>query len=136
MAELLSSKDLPRLWCSADNSRLMPKQISVRLPVHVAAKLFALEEMYPTRTRTQLIGDLLSSALQDVAQGLSSVQGDYWGTGPDGEHLYKDIGELGTFVELTSKYLRELEGQLGNKSTPTITKAVMQGPPPDEEDRS
>ena len=38
-------------------------QLSVRLPVHVAAKLKALQDIYPGKTLTRLVGDLLAAAL-------------------------------------------------------------------------
>ena len=58
--------NLTALWAGPDNSRLTSKQYSFRLPVHVAAKIAALEEMYPQRSRTQIVGDLLSAALEGV----------------------------------------------------------------------
>jgi hypothetical protein len=58
-----------------DNSRLTAKQYSFRLPVHVAAKLAALVEVFPAKSRTQIVGDLLSTASDAAAEGLPSVKG-------------------------------------------------------------
>ena len=38
----MKSADLHKLWGMPDNSRLTPKQLSFRLPVHVAAQINAL----------------------------------------------------------------------------------------------
>ena len=57
----MKASDLVTVWGAPDNSRLTAKQYSFRLPVHVAAKLAALESLYPTRSRTQLVGDLLTA---------------------------------------------------------------------------
>lgn len=47
-------------------SDLTSYQFSVRFPVHVAAKLKALQEMYPGKTLTRLVGDLLEAALNHL----------------------------------------------------------------------
>jgi len=41
----MKASDLVTVWSAPDNSRLTAKQYSFRLPVHVAAKLAALEEL-------------------------------------------------------------------------------------------
>ena len=68
----MQSKDLVKLWNAPDNTRLTPKQKSIRLPLHVAAKISALCEIFPKKTKTDIIGDLLATALDDVEEGLSS----------------------------------------------------------------
>ena len=60
----MKASDLVTVWSAPDNSRLTSKQYSFRLPVHVAAKLAALEDLYPTRSRTQLVGDLLAPEVE------------------------------------------------------------------------
>lgn len=65
----MKPKDLVTVWAAPDNSRITSKQYSFRLPVHVAAKIAALCELYPTKSRTQIVGDLLSAALQGVEDG-------------------------------------------------------------------
>ena len=64
-------KDLVNMWSAPDNTKLTPRQMSIRLPLHVAAKISALCELFPTRTRTEIMGDLLSTALDGVERGLS-----------------------------------------------------------------
>jgi hypothetical protein len=66
----MEPKDLPKLWGSPDNSRLTKKQYSLRFPFHVMAKVNAIGEMYPSKTKTEIIGDLLASALEQFAAGL------------------------------------------------------------------
>ena len=48
----MKASDLANIWASPDNFRLTSKQSSFRLPVHVAARLAALSEIYPQRTKT------------------------------------------------------------------------------------
>lgn len=104
----MQSKDLLKVWNAPDNTRLTPRQISIRLPLHVAAKISALCEMFPKRTKTEIIGDLLATALDDIAEGLSSDPypeeagyahpDDYW-------------GDRRRYEGLVSKYLEEMESE-------------------------
>ena len=66
----MEPKDLAKIWGEPDNTRLTSKQISIRLPIHVAAKISAICEMYPRRTKTEIIGDLLAAALDRFAEEL------------------------------------------------------------------
>lgn len=106
---------LTALWSVPDNGRLTSKQFSFRLPVHVAAKLAALEEMYPTRTRTQLVGDLLAAALAELEAGLPSVEGRKVGVDPDThEEIFEEIGQVSRYRELANKHFAAIEKDLGN----------------------
>jgi predicted DNA-binding protein len=110
--------NLPERWAAPDNARLTAKQYSFRLPVHVAAKLAALEEMYPNRTRTQIVGDLLAAALDDVERSFPAVMGERTGA-KDPETLkplYRDVGVSADFRKLANKHYAVLEKELGNKA--------------------
>ena len=117
----MEPKDLAKVWDAPDNTKLTPKQISLRLPILVSAKISALCEMYSRKTKTEIIGDLLSTALDQFELGLESVKGPYIGTEPAGdhydpetaEHVFEDIGSRGRFWGFTEKYLRELEQEAG-----------------------
>jgi hypothetical protein len=85
---------------------LTPKQISIRLPLHVAAKINAINEMFPMKTKTQIIGDLLASALSQFTEGLSNE--------PTEDEVGKDsridyCGQRGWYEQLLQKHLAELE---------------------------
>lgn len=108
--------NLHSLWGRPDNSRVTKVQYSFRLPVHVAAKIDALEKLYPNKTRTEIVGDLLAAALADVEASFPVVQGPYIGDHPDtGEKLYDDLGPTGKFRKLANKRYIELEKELGNE---------------------
>ena len=110
----MKAADLHKVWSSPDNSRLTAKQQSFRLPLHVAAKIAALCEMYPQRTKTEIVGDLLASALMEVERGFPSVKGQASGQLPDtGETYYEDIGQTTSFRRLANKHFEELEQELG-----------------------
>jgi hypothetical protein len=112
----MKAKELVSYWDSPDNSRLTAKQYSMRLPIHVAAKISALCDMYPQKTRTQIVGDLLATALQEVEAALPYEQGEIMEY-VDDEPVYAQEGPRAHFEGLTNKYLRELEAEAaGSKS--------------------
>jgi hypothetical protein len=128
----MDPKDLVKVWDAPDHSQLTPKQISIRLPILAAAKISALCEMYPSKSKSQIIGDLIATALDQVVDSLPSKKGKY--LGPDLDNLYsdpdlkayihpeaqqqavgeiyEDIGLKGKFLRLYKKHLRELEKDL------------------------
>lgn len=123
----MKAKDLVSVWGSPDNSRLTAKQSSFRLPVHVAAKLAALSDIYPQKTKTQLVADLLSAALAEMESTLPYYPGERFPEAEeDGEPLYVAEGPAGQFRSLTNKYYMELEKELGNDSpTPFFHGAML-----------
>ena len=127
----MKPEDLVKVWDAPDHSKLTPKQISIRLPILAAARIEAFCEMYPSKTKTQIIIDLITTALDQVVDALPSKKGRV--LGPDLSSLdveadeclrdyvhqdyhdgnvggiYEDIGPRGTFLRLTKKHLRKLE---------------------------
>ena len=69
----MKPEDLSKYWDAPDNSKLTPWQLSIRLPLSVSIRISALGEMYPRKTRTEIIGDLLSTALDRFQDGLSDT---------------------------------------------------------------
>ena len=104
----MDPKDLVKIWGAPDNTRLTPKQISIRLPIHVAAKISAISDMYPKKKKTEIIGDLLAAALAQFAEGLSNEPSEYeeaQGRDPQTEWC----GERGTYERLVKKHLDEFD---------------------------
>ena len=113
----MNASDLVTVWSAADNSRLTAKQFSFHPPVHVAAKLAAREEMYPTKSRTQLVDDLLSAAIADVEKAFPSLQGRSIGLDPDThEEMFEEVGPFARYQSLAGNYYLEMEKELGNES--------------------
>jgi hypothetical protein len=118
----MKASDLHAVWSAPDNTRLTAKQSSFRLPIHVAAKLAALSELYPNKTRTQIVGDLLATALETCVEGLESIRGRQIGrytaedTGSVAMDVFEDVGPLARFKASANKHHAELELELGNES--------------------
>ena len=100
----MEPRDLLTVWDAPDHSRLTPKQWSIRLPIQVAARINALCDLYPRKTKTEIIGDLLATALEQLASALpGETRGPAAPTEGDGASL------RGRFDALTRHYLAELD---------------------------
>ena len=100
-----------------DDAHLTAKRYSFRLPVHVAAKLAALEQLDPTRSRTQLVGDLLSAAICEVEKNLDSFPGAFSGEmDPEtDEEMFYETGPLADYRRIANQCFQDLEKELGNQ---------------------
>ncbi len=107
--------DLAKVLGAPDNSRLTAKQQSFRLPTHVAAKINALCDIFPSRTKTKIVGLLLATALDEAIAHLPASRGEECGPGPDGEMLYYEAGTIANFRRFANQHFKELEKELGNK---------------------
>jgi len=129
----MKSSSLHLIWSSPDNSRTTARQYSFRLPVHVAAKISALCDMYPNKTRTEIVGDLLSTSIDEAIQGMPVYEGDVIDVLPDGEEIKVTYGPRIDFWEIANKYYQELERELGNENPPSISEALKFPSRKDEE---
>ena len=125
----MKTDQLHDLWASPDNTRLTSKQFSFRLPVHIAAKIAALCEMYPQKNRTQIVADLLTTALDELEKNLPEALGNQiekdWQNSiiedaaiegqPIPENFYYLGGARGRFRNIANKHYREMEKELGNE---------------------
>lgn len=106
--------DLHTIWSAPDNTRLTTKQYSFRLPTHVAAQIEALCEMYPTKNRTQIVADLLASALKQVELSYPEVKGQFVASDINAGDFYEDVGLSKTYRSLSDKHFIALEKEQGN----------------------
>jgi hypothetical protein len=103
-------KQLLENWQQSATGERTAVEYAVRLPLDDAARLHALVEMFPARTREQLITDLLSAALQEVAAAMPYVPGDkVISTDEQGDPVYEDAGPTPRFMELTRRNKKKLE---------------------------
>ncbi|HVY82575.1 MAG TPA: pilin assembly protein [Steroidobacteraceae bacterium] len=106
-------KELLDSWRQSAAGPRTAAEYAVRLPVDDAARLHALAEMFPGRTREQIITDLLSAALQEVAAVMPYVQGaKVISTDEQGDPIYEDAGLTPRFAELTRQHKKKLEAEL------------------------
>lgn len=81
------------------------------LPLNVkdAAQIEALLEMFPGMTSEQILRDLVSAALHDLAGSFPYVAGNKVVTrDEEGFPVYEDIGATPQFLALTRKHLQAM----------------------------
>ena len=118
---VVKATELHKLWGAPDNSRLTAKQQSFRLPVHVAAKINALCDLYPHRTKTEIVGDLLARALEEAINGLCySDARVIYSDRVDGDIVEWPTDEGRLFYATANKHFKALERELGNKKPPEL----------------
>lgn len=105
----MTYKKLLASWAESGSPAKTAETYEVRLPLDDAARLHALAEMYPGRTREELITDLLAVALQELQAAMPYVRGDkVISTDDQGDPVYEDAGLTPRFIELSRKYRRQL----------------------------
>lgn len=106
-------KQLIEAWEESASEARTAETYTVHLPLHDAAKLAALREMFPGRTEEHLITDLLSAALDDLEAAFPYVQGQrVIAEDEHGDPIYEDIGSTPRFNELTRKHLERIKNQI------------------------
>jgi hypothetical protein len=103
----MEPRDLVNVWDTPDNSKLIPKQWSIRLPIHVAAKINALCDLFPRRTKTEIISDLIATALAQLVEALPEGSRERPEAGPPGQPGTGGMRER--FDTLTRHYIEALE---------------------------
>lgn len=102
-------KDLILEWERQASEPRTAETYSIRLPIHDAARIHALAEMYPGREPADFIRDLLSAALDELEASLPYVQGERVITRDEyNDPIYEDAGPTPRFIALTRKHERRL----------------------------
>lgn len=114
--KLVKFKALLEQWKTETVPALTAEEYLVRLPLEDAARLRALQELFPGRSLVDLITDLLGAALQGVEAAMPYERGPKVISSDDhGDPVYEDVGLTPRFIELTRKYTRSLESDAGKK---------------------
>ncbi|HKF98873.1 MAG TPA: pilin assembly protein [Steroidobacteraceae bacterium] len=106
----MSFKELLDSWRQSAGAPRTAMSYAVRLTVDDAAQLAALAEMFPGRSAEQLISELLTAALKELAAAMPYVAGKrIISTDEQGDPVYEDIGPTPRFMELARLHRRALE---------------------------
>ena len=87
--------DVVQHWETSSSGALTVREYRVRLPLRDAARIAALAEMYPIRSETEIISELLSAALDELEQAMPYIPGSKVIAEDDqGDPIYEDVGRL------------------------------------------
>lgn len=101
--------ELIESWEREGAGGLTEESYSICLPVEDAARVEALAEIYPRRSREQLIAGLLAAALDQVVAGFPYVQGErVIATDEEGDPVFEDVGHTPRYLDLVHKHVERL----------------------------
>lgn len=105
-------RELVQHWQENAQGQLSVTPYQIHLDVQAAARLAALQEMYPKHHVEELLGELLSAALDELETSLPYVKGNkVVATDEQGDPLYEDVGLTPRFLALSRQHLQRLNEQ-------------------------
>lgn len=105
-------RELARHWEHTAKGDLSKTRYAIHLDVEAAARLEALAEMYPKHHTEELLGELISAALEELEESFPYVQGsNVISTDELGDPLYEDVGPTPRFLALAREHLHRLQGK-------------------------
>lgn len=108
----MNLKELASTWETSALGELTKDSYEVRLPLEDAAKINALSEMYPKRTKEQIISELLSAALVELETSFPYVQGaKVVTTDEEGDPVFEDVGPTPSYLALAKKHFSNLKSE-------------------------
>jgi len=103
-------KELLDRWQSDAAGRVTSHSYPVHLEIVDAARIHALAELFPGRSREQIITDLLSAALDELAAAMPYIAGSkVIRNDEQGDPVYEDVGLMPRFISLTRKHQKALK---------------------------
>ena len=109
--------DLVQHWETSSSGALTVREYCVRLPLRDAARIAALIEMYPIRSETEIISELLIAALDELEQAMHYIPGSKVIAEDDqGDPIYEDVGPTPRFIALTEKRSEVLEKETASQN--------------------
>ncbi|MEJ2553876.1 MAG: type 1 pili tip component [Gammaproteobacteria bacterium] len=104
--------DLIRRWEKASVTRLAVESFSVQLPLYDAARIAALVEIFPLKSRQEIVSELLNVALDQVEEAFPYVQGERVIAKDDqGDPIFEDAGLTPWFLSLVKKHEARLASE-------------------------
>ena len=102
--------ELIQRWNEEAHTRTALRTYMVRLPLRDAARIEALQMMmYPNRSDSQIMADLIRAALDELEVAMPYVPGSRVIAEDDyGDPIYEDLGPTPQFYSLSHEILRKL----------------------------
>ena len=101
--------ELIQRWHGEAHTRTAARTYIVRLPLRDAARIEALRVMYPNRSDSQIMADLIRAGLDELEVAMPYVPGKRIIAEDDyGDPIYEDLGPTPQFYSLSHEILRKL----------------------------
>jgi len=101
--------ELIQRWSKEGHARTSVRPYTVHLSLRDAARIEALHVMYPDRSDSQLMADLIRAALDELEVAMPYVPGNRIIAEDDyGDPIYEDLGPTPQFYSLSHEILRNL----------------------------
>ena len=102
--------ELVKEWERSGGGQMSAREFRLHLPVRDAAKIAALVDMYPLRSETEIISELLSAALDELERAMPYVKGSkVIAVDDQGDAMFEDIGPTPRFNALCKQYRERME---------------------------
>ena len=106
----MKTRELLEHWRKDSPPATTEERYSIRLTLDDAARIAALDELYPGTNVDTIISDLLSSALDELEASIPYEPGDKIIREDDhGDPIYEDTGMTPRFLELVREHRRQLD---------------------------
>jgi hypothetical protein len=129
----MKNLNLYNLWQAAefnDNS-LAKNSISVRLPTHIVARISAISKLFPNKSRSEIITDILKAGLiefekslpEPTVQKLTAEEGkEVLDFGEYPENYVQPYGVKVDYYNYANQQYIELEKERGNQDAKAVFK--------------
>jgi hypothetical protein len=108
--------ELIQRWSKEGHARTDVRAYMVHLPLRDAARIEALHMMYPGRSASQLMSDLIRAALDELEVAMPYIPGNRVIAEDDyGDPIYEDLGPTPKFYSLSHEILRKLSAAPARK---------------------
>lgn len=108
--------ELIQCWANEEHTRASVRAYTLHLPLRDAARIEALHVMYPERSESQLMADLIRAALDELEVAMPYIPGNRIIAEDDyGDPIYEDLGPTPRFYSLSHEILRKLATQPAGK---------------------
>lgn len=99
--------DLAQSWSLSVNLESIGEKLTIQLSLEDSAKLSALVDMYPNRSKESIVAELLSAAFDELEASFPYIKGKRVVAEDElGDPIYEDVGPTPTFLQLSKKHFQ------------------------------
>ena len=96
-------------WQTTNGDDTPKVTLQIEVPIHNAARLAALADIFPALRYEEVVAELLHAALDEVQEAFPYVKGKQVGEDEFGNPIYADDGDTPKFLELMKEHLHKLK---------------------------